>query len=287
MLEIKEDATDAETIDIYSVYCVDGVNSYTLDGNSFSAWNIEATGVAGPKYLCIDSFFHEAASHWVFESAVYLPLFIKLKERYPEIRLHLKGPAKRYKAQFCDFFGIEPTYDLPPANTCFFPNPISAQNRLVLNESFKPHLERFIAAFTDINLTPASLDFLILPRGKAENYHGNDRTVDFSMIYAAAEAGSSPYSILNTDDISNLADQIVAVRSAKNLILCDGAAFVINTLFAKNATIYIIGCKSLVQSSTYPLACLLLNMLSMQNNNRCIYSDILSVCSVLAPTPKC
>ena len=284
---IAEDSDGAESVDIYKIYAVHGVSSYVLDATTFNTWNIVETGNPGPKFLCIDTYFHEAASHWIFESAVYLPLFKLLKNVDNTIQLHIKVPVKKYKKLFCDFFGIEPTYDLPPANTCFFPNPISAQNRLVLNESFIPQLDRFIAAFTDIKLTPASLDFLILPRGKAENYHGNDRTVDFSMIYAAAEAGSSPYSILNTDDISNLTDQIVAVRNAKNLILCDGAAFVINTLFAKNATIYIIGCKSLVQSSTYPLACLLLNMLSMRNNNICIYSDIPSVCSVLAPTPKC
>jgi hypothetical protein len=279
---IKEDQDGAETIGIYKVYRVENVVDYTLDSETFDAWHVTQgqVAVSAPLFLCIDTLFHEAVSHWIFESAIYLPLFLDLKALYPEIQLHLKSPAKRYKTQFCAHFGISPTYDLPTGSTCLFPNPISAQNRRTLNVAFEPQLRRFIDGFSVIPLPPPSIDFLILPRGFAENYKGNDREVNFGDILRVA-ATLPNISVINADTFGTINEQIAAVRSAKTIVLCDGAAFAINAMFAKGATIHIIGNQTLSQCAAFPLAGLLFNMISAYNENMCIYSNPEYVCQII------
>lgn len=45
-------------------------------------------------YLIIDTKDYDAFGHWVFESAIYIPFYIKLKEIYPNIKIHLKSKKK-------------------------------------------------------------------------------------------------------------------------------------------------------------------------------------------------
>ncbi len=277
---IDEDAPHAIEHGIYKFYEVNGVKTYTL-GNNYDKWEIDALpDKQGPKYLCIDALYHEAISHWVFESAIYLPLFNELKAKYPELRLHLKGPEKKYKALFCKYFDItDYTYELPPENTCFFLNPISSQHRKTLNAAFEPQLHQFINCFKSKYSVTKTNDLLILPRQSRENYAANERNIPFDNIIQTASARPpDSWKVLNTDDIDDLKHQIELVRSSKKLVLVDGAAFVINAMFAQNTDIYIIGNNTIWQAQIFPLAGLLMTMISTDNNNTLYYTDINTVC---------
>lgn len=281
---ITEDQAGAEEFGIYKLYRVANVADYTLDNESFNSWKITLASLSNADiYLCIDTFFHEAVSHWVFESAVYLPLFLDLKASNPDIKLHIKGPPKRYKAQFCALFGIEPTYELSAGATCLFPNPISAQNRRTLNVAFEPQLRRFIDVFRIIETPPPSIDFLILPRGRAENFKPNDRTIDFGELNVALDKSVkvNTWAELNVDNINRLHEQIGYVRSAKNIVVCDGAAFFINALFAKGAIIHIIGNMTSWQSDMFPNVGLARSIINYGNKNTYKYTDIPSVITQL------
>jgi hypothetical protein len=109
--------------------------------NHWNKWMIEIGNINTSSnvsyYLVIDTIYHEAVFHWVAECAIYLPFFNILKNKYPTIKLYLKG-FKTFKKLFCDYFDIKQhdiVYNLDHSNVCIFPMPISALNIVQLDEN--------------------------------------------------------------------------------------------------------------------------------------------------------
>ena len=241
--------TGKETIDIYTIFYVTNVNKYYFDGIKYDSWNITRhdTIIESPNmtYFILDTHFNDAFGHWVFESAIYLPLFIKLKERFPTMKLLLKE-KRTYKLLFYSFFNIKEediAYTIDsPVNTCIFPSPISALNCRQISEEYIQQLKRFYLHFMDYKTTQTDT-ILVMPRQKKENYIGNDRVCDMVPVisYLENKTTETKHIVYNTDAVTNLIDQIKTVSSANNIIISDGSALLVNAMFAYEANIYILG----------------------------------------------
>ena len=232
-----------ERIDIYKVFIVNNVKSYTNDKN-FTSWMIdtfdESISESKYNYFIIDTIFNEAFSHWVFECAVYLDLFLLLKQRYPTLKLHLKT-KRTYKLLFCKLFNINEediVYTLEPSNISIFPSPISLMNNTDLPQEYIEQLRVFFLRFNQYKSKIVSPATLIMPRQSKENFDGNDRSYKTDTIGECFK--SKPYEYFHTDTVTDLRYQIQKVSSANTIILTDGSPFLVNGMFAQNARIMVI-----------------------------------------------
>jgi len=285
---ITDLSENCEIIDsIYKIYAVSNVKECYCDIDTWKIKLHENTDIINPCFFFICEINPTAVSHWVYESAIYLELFKLLKEKYLDIKLLIIG-KKTFKTLFFNLFGIsnedviyqdislqENTYIIPNENTaniCIFPSPISSQHCNSINSAYSYQLNRLCNYFKKLDIeNNYSIETLILPRQKKENYVCNDRSIDLSPICDFFKKNNYNHSILHTDDITDLKQQIKLVRSSKHIILCDGAAFALNLLFCSNKSFYIITRNSEKQRQYYPMAGLLIDTLCSFNNNKYIY----------------
>lgn len=207
---------------------------------------------------CMDTAF----AHWVFESALYLPYFVKLKSKYPKLKLLVKkNPHRSYKKLFFnalnihenDIFWIDNDDEtlqhinysnIPVNNICINTNP-HYLNTIKVKDSiqFKKliyNLRDIIIENLDICLVSEKTNkHLILPRSKSENFVYNNRSLDYSRIYKMLNGQKYiEYDTINTKDLK---DQINLLNSSKNIYMDWGSSFLINSLFCKNSSILISG----------------------------------------------
>jgi len=236
--------------DVYKLHLVENVNSYTITTDytnrfiEFSSY--DSDGSDKKYYFVIDLVHHDAFGHWVYESAIYLPLFSRLQELYPGIRLLLKG-RKRYKTMFLDFFNIDEvdvcySIDTGYYNLCIFPSLISALNdNRFFTDNYKRIFMNFMHIFRDYESSPPptmSYARVIMPRQSFENYKNNDRSYPImDDIIRRFGVGSL---VVNTDELMELAEQIRRVRSAPIVILTHGSPFLVNIMFCRNQSIYVV-----------------------------------------------
>jgi hypothetical protein len=261
--------------DIYKIFIIENVIHYSLiDFNTHRIEVCEKKEEPLIYYFVIDLTYHDAFGHWVHESAIYLPIFKKLKELYPMIKILLKE-KKQFKSLFLKFFDIMETdvvYDMQPNNICLFPSPISALNDThIMTDNYKQIITKFITIFSKNRIEPQLYDYVILPRQVKENYKNNDRTYNMSVIYDAINSITTKYNILHTDTIIDLNDQIVGIRSAPNVIITDGSPFLVNNMFCNNQTLFIIDTITMKQSSSYYKLNYIREITCKINNNKYIY----------------
>ena len=271
--------------DIYKLYVVENVDSYCL--LDFTTHKIEVKSTLIPDvdtsyYLVIDfDTSHEAFAHWVYESAIYLPIFGRLKQegRYKNIRILLNG-RKRFKTLFLNFFNIPESdvcysIDSGSNNTCIFPSPISVLNdNSLFSDRYMQIVDRFIGIFHDYVTVPvieSRYEYTVLPRQVLENFVSNDRTYNLDFIYEMIRAESKSYCILNTDGITDLADQILVVRSSPNVVVTDGSPFLVNNMFCRNQNIYVVDTITVGQSASYVKLRYIRDRVSVMNNNSIQY----------------
>lgn len=285
---INNSSENGEIIDsIYKVYKINNVKECHCD---VDCWKIELNeniDTANKNIFFICEITPTAISHWVYESAVYLELFKLLKEKYNTIKLIIIG-KRIFKNLFFNLFGIsesdiiyqdisptENMYIIPneyASNTCIFPSPISSILCKSVNTAYTEHLIRFCNYFNRINIENTyTIETLIMPRQKKENFVNNDRCVDFSHILNFYTANNLNHIVLHTDDITDINHQIALLRSARQIIVCDGAAFSLNLLFCSNKDFYVINRFSELQQVYYPMAKYLIQTLCSINNNKYFY----------------
>jgi hypothetical protein len=225
----------------YKLYFVRNVIQYEIE--NFNTWvvkNGEDNIFDGSYYFIIDTLYHDAFAHWVFESAIYLMLFLELKKEYPRLKLHFKE-KKKYKESFAQYFGIDVndiTYNLEPNNLCIFPSPISCLNIRDSNHFFEQYVDDL---FEHFNFSvDKEYDILLSPRGKLENFKNNDRIVDTNDIERTLERMKSTC-IMYTDNLKDLNTQIEEIKKSKTIIITDGSPFMVNGMFAKNSVIIVLG----------------------------------------------
>ena len=96
---ITDNEIDIVNEDIYSYKIIKNVakvtpsfNKWTIETNQIYPSNYSYPSNDSSYYFIIDTLLHDAFAHWVFESAIYLPLFLLLKEKYyPNLKLYIRG----------------------------------------------------------------------------------------------------------------------------------------------------------------------------------------------------
>lgn len=256
--------------EIYKLFLVDNVKSYDIVDYSKLNISIQHNEIGEKSYyFVIDTMIHEAFGHWVFESAIYLPIFKTLKTQYKNFKIYLRG-KKQFKTLFLNFFQIDEadiSYELKPNNLCLFPSPISCLNHNSLSDSYRTIFSRFVKMFHDYETeSNVNYAYVFLPRQTKENYKTNDRIYDLDFIFKFLESKNSY--ILNTDSIVDLKDQITLIRSAPKVIITSGSPFLVNNMFCKNQTINIvIEDITCWQAHNFAKIKLIIEFISTLNNN--------------------
>jgi hypothetical protein len=238
---IRENDTDVLKNDIYEYKIVNNVIIYSYE--NYNSWAIHSSdnNTSNPTYyLIIDTLYNDALSHWVYESAIYILLYLKLKIEYPTLKIHIKT-KKIFKQLFFDYFNITPeniTFTLDSNNVCIFPLPISSHNTHTLSETCKLQIEAFIDTIQP-NDSKKTLHTLIMPRQLKENFKNNDRAYNIDNIISGFQDLSNNR-ILRTDTITNIKEQMEIVNSAENLIVTGGSPYLLNGMFCKNTNIIVL-----------------------------------------------
>jgi len=277
---VASDTISVETLDIYKVYSVKNVKSYAH--SNYTTWDIECCAPGSVSsgiervYFVIDTHAHDAFGHWVFESAIYLPLFNILKVRHPTIKLLLTEP-RTYKRIFCKYMGISEddivyrndlVYSITTttdSSVYYFPSPISALNQAEITEDYMRHVNRFWSFFR--RERTGHYPLVVLPRQQRENYVGNDRVVPFSEIinYANTVPNSR---IVHTDTIEDLSVQIQAIADANVVVVTDGSPFLVNGMFSYDKDIVISGqSRTIGQGYRFKKMAYIINKIRGQNKS--------------------
>ena len=246
MFICEKDTNDVHTLSIYKYKIVDNVKDYSYV--DYDKWLINTTDNHNKDenindYLIIDTLYNDAFGHWVYESAIYLLLFIELRRLYPQIKLHLQC-HKEYKRLFYEHFGIdktEVTLELNPNNRCIFPLPITAHNKNTICQDYMAQVDAFcrhIQSSVSKNANK-NISILLMPRQTKENYVGNDIAYSIEDIYNNLDKVSNTV-VLNTDNIETLRSQIELVGSSKNIILHGGSAYFFNGMISSNANLVVL-----------------------------------------------
>lgn len=197
-------------------------------------------------YFVFDCPGKDAFIHWITESFIFYPIFLKLKESYPNIKI-LTTNTKKYAKNIFKFFNIESeiVYQIevePKSNICFFPPVISLND---LDDSNKGLFEKFLYNYMEhaINILKGynlhENKILFLPRNSVDNFAENDRIIHGSddIEKNIIEIGGT---VLNTYQINNIHLQLSIVNSSNSIILDYGSSFFFNCLFLKNKKIIVL-----------------------------------------------
>ncbi len=268
-------------VDETKLFIVENVAEYSLqDFNTHKIVTISPTSTdVACYYFVIDLLYNDAFAHWVYESAIYLPLFNSLKIQYPNIKLLLKT-HKTFKLLFTNFLGIPDSdviYDtnMNHENICIFPSPISSLNDKSITGTYQKLVDKFASLFA--NFTPIQIDnkndYVVLPRQKKENYNANDREYDVNFIYNILKQKNKSFDVVETDTITDLTKQINSLQMSNNVILTDGSPFLVNIMFCKHQKVFVIDRITQNQSSKYIKIFFVINHICRKNKLYFKYMD--------------
>jgi len=203
-----------------------------------------------------------AFGHWVFESAIYIPIYLRLKRIYTDMKL-MVGEYKSYKPLFAEYYGVEDNdilYSIPPGSLCTIPSPLSLTSKNVC-ERHRRLLDRLV-----IPITIEKYEYTLFPR-QTENYPGNNTSISYDPIIEYIDRVGIKYSVYYTSTVSNLSKQISKIKHSRVIIIPDGSAFLVNGLFASNSIIYVVGrlCSE-EQSMLYPQIKYILHIIQTRNS---------------------
>ena len=259
--KIKTIACDLVTYKMYEAHLVD---QYFFP-NTFDRWVVDIADHGFEEkptstYLIVELIGSGAFAHWVFEVAIYLPLFLLLKKEIPLLKLAFPvtqyTPRRTYKTLFCSFFGIASTdvvYELPPTpKQCIFVSPIAALNNKDYVTMFNLQISHFFREIQHRSSTAElCYDFVILPRQTKENF--GDKHSTLTQIIDFLKNHNKKIFVLNTDEITDLKEQIYALSRTKHVIVTDGSAFLVNGLLCREKVISVVtGIVTPVQCELYP-----------------------------------
>jgi hypothetical protein len=231
-------------------------------------------------YFIFDGPGEDAIGHWIFESFIFYPILLKLKQKYKNIKIITKNTKKYVKLIFdlfeinCDVLNNIPN-DSNKNKIYFFP-PVLSLNDNELNSEIYNY---FIINYREYIIKNILLSFkqknkiLFLPRNTVDNYSTNDRQIPFKneiKDYVINTGGI----VLNSYDTNNLFIQFNIVNNSEIIILDLGGSFSFNCLFINNK-------KILLLTTQYSFDTYYNNYISMKipfdiisNNNKVIIIDI-------------
>lgn len=267
-----------EKIDIYEYFTVYNLTDY---GSIYDHWEVGVDETLPQSdenlFFMIEHGYDDAFGHWVYESAVFLECFKLLKGQYPTIKLCFRRP-KTYKSLFCKLFEITENdiiYDLPKQNKCFLPpyttNLGVYQKDIDIQRSTK-YYKTFFTFFKELTLPDLPKNkYVIMPRQTKENFKPNNRDRPLVNIISHFKNNNIPFYLLNTDEITDIKDQIQIVRSAENIILTDGSPCAVNGMFCSNKNIHVIENFTIGHERDYINVKIVFKFIREFNNNQIIY----------------
>ncbi len=235
-------------IEDYYVYTVKNVSAVGVFPRNLYGWDVryspESAETPTSFYFCIDGIYHEAWSHWVDESAIYLPLYLKLKNLFPGIKLYSFG-KKGYKTAMYRAFGIDledVVYTIDDtSNEFMFPRYISLGDHRQPYLFYK-HAQVFYKSLVAKLPEPEKdIDILYLPRGTKENCKQNDRQIPMQPYLIQVLSQFPNAQVFFTDKVENMLEQWALLRRAKVIILNEGSSLLVNGYFSVNSKIISLG----------------------------------------------
>jgi hypothetical protein len=220
-------------------------------------------------YVAADTFFNGAFSHWIFESAIWIPHIRSLNGQLPSVPKFLLSEPRKFKESFLDSTGFGYSYQASPENYTILMPPITTINLNYYTLAYKKLLINFHYFLKGLAPDPSkNVKAVLLPRGKAENFTPNDRFVDTNQIEEFFKDKSPNLVIFNSDESPNLLHQIDLIRRAELILVPDGAALVFNGFLAQNSTLLVFN-SELVRSQIriYEKGLEILNIIKNNNNN--------------------
>jgi hypothetical protein len=203
--------------------------------------------------------FHEAFSHWVFESSIFLPFVHHFTNYNNFFVLVNKNNERKYKKSFFKLFNIDDkniqyidnfethtdtvSYKNIPKNNIsivcrnFILNQVSSSltNSSIENYTFLiNHFRKII--LSDIHCEK-QIENLFLPRSNLENYLPNDRQVNYNGLYALLD--NKEYVCYDTQKTENFMEQVIILQKGKNIYTYWGSSYTVNGFFSKDSNIYI------------------------------------------------
>jgi hypothetical protein len=204
-------------------------------------------------YYIFDAPGEDAFAHWIYESFIFYPILLKVKNLYPNVKI-LTTNSKKYVKSMFKFLGI----NLPivscienKTNTCFFSQVISLNELNNINLYVK-YVNIMINDVNEhickYNLEPIKL--LLLPRNDKDNYSNNDR-----IIYGIEDIEKNVIDIggvvMNTYQINNITLQLSTLSASEIIILDYGSSFLFNGLFCNNKKLIVLNNHSQLNGQVY------------------------------------
>lgn len=266
-------------IDNYPIFKVNNVEKilFSDENNSNIKWNeykllinnIQNSDNNNNNYFNITCLYDTAFGHWTLEAAIFLVVYKKLQKIVPNIKIYI-GNNRFYKLSILNAFDISKddiVYEISKnPNTVYLPERIS-YNCMDFNPKYEIYFRNFFNYFeTTTSTINKDIDILFLPRGKKENFIGNDRQITnqdniekfLKEMYNAV--------IYNSDNATdNFLDQVRLIKRAKIIILTYGSASFFNSIFLKDCHIIVL--DKIESQFNYPYVNFMYNYILSRNNS--------------------
>ena len=218
-------------------------------------------------YFYIDAKFPDAFAHWIYESAIYLYLYIKLKEIYPTLKIYTKM-KKTYKDVTYRAFNIKESdisYTIENRNNIVLFPPYISFFTNTINDNHRLYLMNFRNYLTEVDAIKKDISILYFPRGKLENYKENDRIIlNQDDIENVVKTYPNSY-VYYTDTTTDIRDQIKLLQRA-NIFICDyGSNFSFNSFFCNDSHIIVLGVDN--AHKTFPYSLIIHNITEKKNKS--------------------
>jgi hypothetical protein len=263
------------------IRCFQNVTNYSSTEDPSFHWSIDYEEEIYPVenssniYFILESANHEAFSHWVYESSVWLPQYIELKKTFPSCSLIIEK-WKDFKKLFFKKYSISEENiqlrsQLPSTNFCFF-HTYTSLNDKNMPTIFYKNITSYVEFLNIDNTRNKDISILYLPRGTKENLQGpNNRIYNIQNNLKKLVLDLSGV-VYETDTTTSLDNQISIVSRANIVILDYGSNLWVNGCFANNSLLL---CLNIgwQQHKLFPSLEFLWNYISSQNRITEIFAD--------------
>ena len=136
MIVLNSNSTNY-SIDEYNLNMYENIKSYNYV-HCVSELQLEFNNIEindKEYYYIFDCPGGDAFAHWIYESFIFIPIFLKIREKIPNINILTKN-TKKYVKNFFDFYKINNNITNiinNSNNVCFFPQIISLNDNSSLS----------------------------------------------------------------------------------------------------------------------------------------------------------
>jgi hypothetical protein len=220
-------------------------------------------------YYIFDCPGEDAFAHWVYESFIFIPIFFKIRDKFPNINILTKN-TKKYVNNFFKFYKIENNIknNIDNLNNiCFFSPIVSLNDNNINKEFFIKHIDLFCDNIhKHINIYNKNENVVFLPRNTKDNYAGNDRN-NLGNNDICNNIQNIGGTVINTYELNNIELQFSKINSFNTIILDVGSSLLVNGIFLNNKKIIVLNNYCIyAQKSIFVSMNILFNYIEKKNN---------------------